>query len=316
MSDPVRLLSRASDRGADSIGSLEREMLASARDDHAPLDAEERALAALGIGALALVAASAASAPGLSGTAALGTATTTATTTASSFAPVGASVGASVANGALKITGLAFAKWIGVGVVAIAAAAGTYEVVANNAPAQPRTSTMVGVAGPLQREGHATALPGTQAVPAPPGVLDKAQEEPGAPATPQALELGQEQATEPGKDEPRAITAPSGPSGLAGSGADTPRGGELAGELALLDQARGSLARRDATAATAALDMYARRYPNGTMREEATVARIEALLLNGQSAAAATQAEQFLREHPASTNTKRVRQLKKRAMAE
>lgn len=290
MSDPVRLLSGASDR-VDSITSRERELLVSARHDQAPLDAEERALAALGIGV---------------GVAASTTGATTGATTASSFAPAGASV----ANGALKITGLAFAKWIGIGVVAIAAAAGTYEVVASNAPAEPRTRTMGAVASPPEQE-RAISAPATQAIQA------------RAPETPQALELGQEQAEEPAKDEPHAIRAPpdregapSNVANVAGNGAGTVQGGELAGELALLDQARGSLARRDATAATAALDMYARKYPNGTMREEATVARIEALLLGGQSAAAATQAEQFLREHPASTNTKRVRQLKKRATAE
>ena len=142
MSDPVRLLSGAFD--GDSDTSLQRELLASARGDHASLDAEERALAALGIGGIALaVAASAASAPALSH-AAQATSMTTATTTASSFAPAGAPL-APVGAGALKITGLAFAKWVGVGVVApliIRAKSGLFGSAVNTVLAVPPTASV------------------------------------------------------------------------------------------------------------------------------------------------------------------------------
>lgn len=307
MSDPIRLLS--------SGGSIERELLSSARDDQSPLDAEERALASLGLSAVVLVAV-AASTPGLSGAGAAGASSatasaTTVTTTAASFAPAGVpTVGASM----LKITGLAFVKWVGVGVVAVAAAAGTYEVAKNHAPETAQTRTL---GEPANRSAAAIAVQAQHKVAPAPRVME-------------SFELTSEQAATPelaktlGRDDhpPESLAAgPVAPASMAPApgfvgGGGAQGAGELAGELTLLDQARGALAQHNPAASAAALDEYARKYPNGTMREEATVARIETLLLAGQSALAATQAEQFLRQHPSSTNTKRVRLLKKRATAE
>lgn len=297
MSEPIRLLAGPGD-------SHSRDLLASARDDQAPPGGEERALAMLGLGA-SVVATAATTA----------TTATTATSTGASFAPVGASSIAVNGSAALKITGLAFVKWIGVGVVAMAAAAGTYEVVTRPTTRVTRVDAATLVA----------AQPGGQA--SKPARVQRSNELAAktiapiaaAPEEPSQVELA---AAAVDTSHPLAAATPLAQSGskpssdvaanAASEGASGKRSG-LAGELSLLDKARGAIAQHDASGSAAALDEYARRYPNGTMREEATVARIETLLLAGQTAQASAQADQFLREHPSSTNTKRVRLLRKRA---
>lgn len=54
-------------------------------------------------------------------------------------------------------------------------------------------------------------------------------------------------------------------------------GGTLAEEVALMGEARAALARGDATAALAALDRHADRFPHGTLASERDVVRITAL---------------------------------------
>lgn len=81
----------------------------------------------------------------------------------------------------------------------------------------------------------------------------------------------------------------------------------LGRELAALDVARVRLAKGDLGGATALLDDYGRRFPQGRLAMEAEVLRIDALARGGRAEAAHARAEAFLRDHPGSVLTSRVR---------
>ncbi len=62
---------------------------------------------------------------------------------------------------------------------------------------------------------------------------------------------------------------------------DTRPGRSLAAEVALLDEAKASLARGDLTAALSTLDQHARRHPRGQLREARLATQVRALCLAG-----------------------------------
>jgi hypothetical protein len=70
----------------------------------------------------------------------------------------------------------------------------------------------------------------------------------------------------------------------------------LAEELAAIRAARAKLGAGDASGAIAALDDYARRFPDGKLRPEATVIRVEALVKRGDRASARSVAAPLLRD--------------------
>ncbi|MET0795140.1 MAG: outer membrane protein assembly factor BamD, partial [Polyangiaceae bacterium] len=81
----------------------------------------------------------------------------------------------------------------------------------------------------------------------------------------------------------------------------------LAAELSALDAARSSLSAGDPKAALSALDAYSRTFPRGRLGLEAEVLRIDALAKSGQTAAARSRAEAFIKRHPDSVLASRVR---------
>jgi hypothetical protein len=83
----------------------------------------------------------------------------------------------------------------------------------------------------------------------------------------------------------------------------------LSREVALLDQARAALKRGDRAAALAALDQRQTEVGTGMLGPEATVTRVEALLGQGNRAAASALAERFLAEHPRGPHADRLRSL-------
>jgi hypothetical protein len=83
----------------------------------------------------------------------------------------------------------------------------------------------------------------------------------------------------------------------------------LSDEVAALQIARRALAGRDPSAALAALDRYARRFPQGRLQTEETVLRIEALMQRGDRASAAALADRFESLHPKSPYGTRIRSL-------
>lgn len=81
----------------------------------------------------------------------------------------------------------------------------------------------------------------------------------------------------------------------------------LTEELAALDTARSALAKGDARRALTLLDSYAKSYPRGRLMLEAEVLRIDALARSGETQAAKQRAATFLRRHPNSVLSARVR---------
>jgi hypothetical protein len=89
--------------------------------------------------------------------------------------------------------------------------------------------------------------------------------------------------------------------------APAPRETMLTEELGALDRARVALAGGDARHALDELETYDRRFPSGRLQLEAEVLRIDALAKVGRKDAARSRAEAFLRRHPNSVLTARVR---------
>jgi hypothetical protein len=81
----------------------------------------------------------------------------------------------------------------------------------------------------------------------------------------------------------------------------------LRAELAALDAIRSSLANDDPAGALRFVATYFRTFPHGRLHFEAEVLRIDALAKAGRSQAAKHHAQEFLRRHPNSVLTARVR---------
>ena len=109
----------------------------------------------------------------------------------------------------------------------------------------------------------------------------------------------------PSRAEPRALSEPR-----AGAASEAPIDAErLAEEVALVDQARGALARGDGAAAITALDSYQARFKQPKFAPEALYLRMESLLRLGRAAAARAVAERLVSEYPRSPHTARARQV-------
>jgi hypothetical protein len=100
----------------------------------------------------------------------------------------------------------------------------------------------------------------------------------------------------------RLATSPSAP---ARASAKTSTA--LRAELAALDAVRATLAVHDPAGALSFLSAYFRTFPAGRLRFEAEVLRIDALAQAGQASVAKRYAQDFLKRHPNSVLTARVR---------
>lgn len=80
-------------------------------------------------------------------------------------------------------------------------------------------------------------------------------------------------------------------------------------ELALLRRARQAIASGDSGAALSALREHDAEFPNGPLRQEATLLRVRALVLAGDIRSARAVAEPFVEAHPSSHYAKELRQL-------
>lgn len=117
--------------------------------------------------------------------------------------------------------------------------------------------------------------------------------------------------TEP--SEPVRISPPKPvSSGTVSSAAPRPSPEETyAQELALLQRARASLAKGDATAALAAIAEHQRRFSGGRLREEREALRVKALTSLGRSDEARRAAERFKTEFPRSVLSSSIEQTAK-----
>lgn len=101
------------------------------------------------------------------------------------------------------------------------------------------------------------------------------------------------------------VVAPAPPSKPVANAGDT-----LEAELALLEPARAALEKKDAAAALVAIGKYDAKFPRGSMRTEATLIRLEALLAAGRR----TDAEALGKKLSAQTDSELVRTRVKRLL--
>jgi hypothetical protein len=80
-------------------------------------------------------------------------------------------------------------------------------------------------------------------------------------------------------------------------------------EAALLERARAAVTRADTPGALGVLDAYDVRFPTGTLRPEAAVLRVQALLARGDRGAAVAATNAFARANPSSPYLSRLRAL-------
>lgn len=273
MTDP-RLLREGTPR------TFDRALLESARDDRAPDGSEDRALAALGVGV------------------------------AIAGAVVVASHGASAPPAAAAVSKLAtavFLKWLGVGLAV------------TMATAAPVTYLVV-----TRAKTEAVAPPAVSAAPAASAAVPAPARTPGAAQaddTPGISADSLPTASEPSAAAPVTVPtpAPATTTARAASSATSPvavaparSADSLSPELDVLDRVRAALAAHDPATARQALDEYDRRFPHGSLREEAELASIETLVASGNTAAAHEAALRFIAAHPSSAFGGRVRAIVKR----
>lgn len=191
-----------------------------------------------------------------------------ATTRRKALAALGvASVATSTAAAATSVTKVGIAKWA----VAVGLVGGG-ALTSAHFLAQPKPALVVAASAPVVAPSVRLVAPLPQEPEAPPIVADSASPPPSPP-----------------RSEPKAA-APA-----------------LSAELSALDAARSSLSAGDSKGALKALDAYARSFPRGRLGIEAEVLRIDALAKSGQTAAARTRAEAFIKRHPDSVLASRVR---------
>jgi hypothetical protein len=200
-------------------------------------------------------------------------------TAAATATKLGAVAGGAVAPKAVAAAGGAVvAKWLAVGAVGLALTGATVGYMRHAAKVRRDEAAAAQGAAPA----NAPPKPAPQvATPAPvSGGLPEVA--PTAPAAPHA--------------RPRATAPREHPSAL----------GE---QVSALDSARRALASGDAAAAIHQLDDYEARFPEGALFEEAEVLRVEALVAEGDHAAAERAGQRFLAAHPNSPHAARVRAL-------
>jgi len=94
------------------------------------------------------------------------------------------------------------------------------------------------------------------------------------------------------------------------SAAPTPSAaGDLREQIAWLDRARAAVRRGDSRGALSELAQYRAKFPRGEFAQEVTVLKIEALVQDGQVAAASSLGKKFLASHPESPHVERIERL-------
>jgi hypothetical protein len=192
-------------------------------------------------------------------------------TTASVTAAKAAST--SIAPKAVIGWSAALMKWMAVGLVGATATAGAVAYVrhATRAAAETGVSTPAAIA--------------TQ---------------PAQPTTASTVAIDPTRTIELGPDTTRGVRA-KGPSPARSSTLDD--------EVSMIDQARRAVTSGDSTLALQVVSSYDAKYPGGSLSQESTEIRIEALLFQGNRPAAERLAAKFLASHPSSPYVHRIHAL-------
>jgi TolA-binding protein len=179
------------------------------------------------------------------------------------------------ATAAARGTTLSLLKWVGIGVLGGAATVGIAQTVTTAAPHEtvPIAPASVSVREMPRAAAPVTALQPSASAPTP------------AASAPIRMFV-------PAVDPPVESARPT-----------------LADEVAALDRAREAVAAGQPARALSVLDDYGRRFPGGTLAQEATVLRIEALAASGDKAGASRLGQGFLEKNPGSPHAARIRTL-------
>lgn len=227
----------------------------------------------------------------LAASGAVASAASTAEATAAGSAASAATTGGATTLAAKSAALLGAAKWIGAGVLVTAVAGGAV-VATQRAPRQERAA-----ASATERHAPAVAAPGIAAPMAAPS------EPPAESVAPRALTAPvplREAAPVAKPIQPVRSVVARRESVLRASSAQALEGETLAGELALLRNAREALERGDARAALRELDAHAEQYAAPVLRQEALAARALALCAANRPADARRVAAQLARIAPRS----------------
>jgi hypothetical protein len=266
MNDPTRLL--------EAGDEFERALLDSARRDRASERAKVRALTTFGALGLQLTASTAAASP-------------------SAFAAAASS--GVLASSAPALTTVAFAKWLGTGMILGTLSAGSVYAIRteSNGTTVPyaATSTVPVTVSPALERTAQTAAP----EPRP----DAVAREPHA----VSHELDSVSANDPSARTPPGPAASNGAFPL-----DTPDS-HLRAELAALDRARRALRGGNPAVALQELARYEARFPRGALLQEATLLAVEARLEAGDTSGARAVAARVLTVDTTSPHARRLQAL-------
>jgi hypothetical protein len=257
----------------------ERLLLASASDDIPSPGAREKTLVALGMVSAAAIA------PG------------------AVHAAVHVASSGAAAKSASSMTVLALTKWLGTGAAMGAFTAACIATATTPGLLFPARSNPVVASSPAptppKRAVARAPIPERIAAPE---ALEEPKDTPAA-ASATALRLGRNS----GVEDPAMADAP-GASARSYPGSVGNANNVLA-EVASLDRARAALAAGDARSAIDRLTVHERRFPGGTLTPEAVVLRVRAWLELGQRAEAVALVNEFLKAHPESSQSARLRAL-------
>jgi outer membrane protein assembly factor BamD (BamD/ComL family) len=85
--------------------------------------------------------------------------------------------------------------------------------------------------------------------------------------------------------------------------------GDLREEIRLIDRARAAMRGGAPEQALDELKIYARRFPRGSLSQEAFVLKLEALKMAGQRERAESMARRYLAQHPDSAYSPRLERI-------
>lgn len=272
MSDPRRILD-------DPEGEFATELLRSIDRDGPPPEARKRTLAALGLG----------------GAAVLHTAQLQAAGAAATSASSGSSSG-------LLAWSLAI-KWgaLGAGVGAVVLALGG--TVLRTASPHPESAGI--------ERANAATLKG----PLKTSAVDRSARSQVAPEAdelpPSASPSASQGEAFPARASAAAEVRTSLPRGALPRPAPSSTGDKfsLAAEVTALDQARQAVQRRETVRAIALLDAYQGQFPEGALKQEAAVLRVQALQASGRTQEARELGQSLIRKDPTGPHTQRIHSL-------
>jgi hypothetical protein len=208
-------------------------------------------------------------------------------------------------KGVLHLVSATALKWLGVGLLAAAAAVGGAAFFARPSPDaadRPESTAQGSEAPPGQNHANPVVLdPNTSHL-----IPSSEPSETGGAPTPGDQAGG---ATRPKVAAPsREAPAPEAKASAQSSGAAAnSQGDSLTEEVMALKRAREALAAGRPKKALTELNIYDQRFRGGRLSLEAEVLRIEALAQSGERKAAAARAASFLSAHPSSPYANRVR---------